>query len=64
MIETCVESDCATERIRSTVMGHLFIYLVRTVRSCVHIIKLPNPISKLAILKLVILIDSEIESMF
>jgi hypothetical protein len=35
--------------------------LVSKVRSCVHIIKLPNPRSKLIILKIIILIDSEIE---
>jgi hypothetical protein len=38
--------------------------LVSKVRSCVHIIKLPNPISKLIILKIIILIDSEIKSKF
>jgi hypothetical protein len=32
--------------------------------SCVLVIKLPNPIRKLAILKIIILINSEIESKF
>jgi hypothetical protein len=37
--------------------------LVRTVRSCVHIIKLSNRLSNRATLKIVILTDSETKSM-
>jgi hypothetical protein len=37
---------------------------MRTIRLCVHIIKLPNPISNMTILKIVILIISKIESEF
>jgi hypothetical protein len=32
--------------------------------SCVHIMKLPNRLSKLTMLKIIILVDSEIESKF
>jgi hypothetical protein len=38
--------------------------LVRTIRSCVHIIKLPNQISKMVILKIIVLADSETVSKF
>jgi hypothetical protein len=38
--------------------------LVRMVKSCVHIIKLPNTINKFTILKIIILVIFEIESMF
>jgi hypothetical protein len=42
---------------------HSFV-LVRTIRLCMHIIKLPNRISKLAILKIIILLDFETVSKF
>jgi hypothetical protein len=58
-----VESVFATVSERSAIAGHFFC-LVRTVRSCVHVIKLPNPIRKFGILKIIILIDYEIESKF
>jgi hypothetical protein len=38
--------------------------LVRTYRSCVHIIKLPNQLSKITILKIIILIVSGTRSEF
>jgi hypothetical protein len=61
MIETFVESVFATVSEWSAIAGHFFV-LVRMVRSCVHVIKLPNPISKLTILKIIIPVDSEIKS--
>jgi hypothetical protein len=42
--------------------GLLSFVLVMMVWSCVHIIKLPNPISKMAILKIIILTDSKTKS--
>jgi hypothetical protein len=52
-IETCVESGFVTviRMIRNSESFLLFW-------SCVHVIKLPNPISKLTILKIIILVDS------
>jgi hypothetical protein len=44
--------------------GLLSFILVRTIRSCVHIIKLPNPSCKMTILKIIILVDSDTVSEF
>jgi hypothetical protein len=50
MIETFVESALTTVSERFTIVNHFF-FLVRTSRSCVLIIKLPNQLSNMATLK-------------
>jgi hypothetical protein len=63
-LETCVESYFC-HRTRTIHNSGLFSFvLVRMVRSCVYIIKLSNRISKMIILKIVILAASEDKSMF
>jgi hypothetical protein len=61
---TCVESLEMFVRVLLPPYPNDYFVLVRMVRLCVLVIKLPNPIRKLAILKVIILVDSEIESMF
>jgi hypothetical protein len=53
----------AIECVQSTIVDHFF-FMVRTIRSCMHIIKLPNPISKMKILKIIILAESTTVSKF
>jgi hypothetical protein len=62
-VETCIESILPPYPNDSQQWVISFV-LVRTIRSCVHIIKLPNPIIKLTFLKIIILLDFEIKSKF
>jgi hypothetical protein len=64
-IETCVESNfCHRTRTVHNSRSFSFVFL-RMIRSCVNIIKLPNPIRKLTILKkIIILIVSKIKNKF
>jgi hypothetical protein len=56
MIETYIESALATVSKRFAVANHFLFLLLTTYRSCVHIIKLPNRLSKTTILKNIMLI--------
>jgi hypothetical protein len=53
-----VERVFATDYTYAIYIWQPFI-LVRTVRSCVHVIKLPNPINKMTILTIVIIAKFE-----
>jgi hypothetical protein len=57
-IEMCVESIC--HQMHAIHNSRLLSFvLVWTIRSCAHIIQLPNIVSKMAILKIIILVGSE-----
>jgi hypothetical protein len=55
IIEMFVESVLATVSERFAIADHFFL-LVRMYRLCVHIIKLPNQLSNMSTLKIIILI--------